>query len=432
MPRLAGEDLILAHVHADDCIVIQHGTQLAQDGAGENVAFALGEDAAQLGLAVVPQLSQPCGGVANGDLALEDLIEDDLHIAHQRDGGGHVLADLGGVNINVDGGHPLFDVAGVDQRTVCGSGTHHDEQVGVGQCLIGTVVAVGADHAQIQGVIGGQDGQAHHGLDHGDGAALGQLHQFLLGACQPDTAAGTDQRLTGAGDGVHYALDLQFVALGTGLIAADVDFFGVCKLFDILILDINGNVDEDGAGTAGGGDVESLLDDAGDVVGVLHQIAVLGEGSHGAGDVHFLEDIAAQQMAGDLTGDGHHGDGVHIGRGDAGDEVGCAGTGGDHTHAYLAADTGIAGGHVACVLLGAHEGIADFRMLLQGIYGGADGGAGITENVIDAFLQQTEDQCLCSVHMETSCVRNKKAALPYPQRIGRSRITPWYHLNSWH
>ena len=42
-----------------------------------------------------------------------------------------------------------------------------------------------------------------------------------------------------------------------------------------------------------GGDVY-----AGNLVGVLHQVAVLGEGGHRAGDVHLLEDVTAQHMFG--------------------------------------------------------------------------------------------------------------------------------------
>ena len=52
-----------------------------------------------------------------------------------------------------------------------------------------------------------------------------------------------------------------------------------------------------GPGRPVGGDVKGLLDDPGDLVGVLHQVAVLGEGGHGAGDVHLLEDVPAQQVA---------------------------------------------------------------------------------------------------------------------------------------
>ncbi len=131
--------------------------------------------------------------------------------------------------------------------------------------------------------------EAHHGLDHRDGAALRQLQQLLFGVGQPHAAAGADQRLFGAGDGVHHPLDLKVIAPDAGLIAPDVHRLGVLEFFQFLLLHVNGNVNEHRAGTASGGDVKGLLHHAGDVVGVFHQIAVLGEGRHGTGDIHLLE-----------------------------------------------------------------------------------------------------------------------------------------------
>ena len=110
--------------------------------------------------------------------------------------------------------------------------------------------------------------------------------------------------------------------------------------------------------------MEGLSDHPGNVVGIFHQIAVLGEGRHGTGDIHLLEDISAQKMAGHLSGDSHHGDRIHVGCSDTSNQVGGPGTGGNHAYSYLAADPGIAGGHMAGVLLRPHQGIADLRMFL--------------------------------------------------------------------
>ena len=142
--------------------------------------------------------------------------------------------------------------------------------------------------------------------------------------------------------------------------------------------------------------MKGLLHHPGDVVGVLDQIAVLGEGGAGAGDVHLLEDVPAQQVALDLAGDGHHGDGVHIGGGDAGDEVGGAGAGGDHAHAGPARHAGVAGGHVSGVLFGADQGIGNAGGG-QGVHGGADGGAGIAEYPLHTLPLQALHQGLGSV-----------------------------------
>ena len=298
----------------------------------------------------------------------------------------------------MDGGHAALDLPRVHHGPVGGPGAHHDEQVRLGQGLVGAVVAVGPDHPHVQRVVGGQEPQPHHGLDHRDGTPLRQLQQLLFGVGQPHAAAGADQRLFGAGDGLHHPLDLQVIALYAGLIAPDADLLGVVELFQGLLLYIDGDVDEHRAGPASGGDVKGLLDDAGDVVGVLDQVAVLGEGGHRASDIHLLEDIPPQQIAGYLAGDGYHGDGIHIGGGDAGDQVGGARAGGHHAHPHLPADPGIAGGHMARVLLRADQGVADLRVGLQGVHRRADGGAGIAEDMRYLFPLQTLDQGLCSCH----------------------------------
>ena len=203
-----GEDLVLAHVHADDGIVVQLLPQLAQDGAGEDIALPPGECPVQLRRAVVPQLGQPLRRIRWRDVPVQQLLQNHLHIAHQGDGGLHILTDLRRVHVDVDGGHAALDLRRVDHRPVGGPGTHHDKQVGPGQSLVGAVVAVGPDHAHVQGVVRGHNGQAHHGLDHWDLIALGQLQQLLLGVGQPHAAAGADEGLLGLGDGLGHPLDL--------------------------------------------------------------------------------------------------------------------------------------------------------------------------------------------------------------------------------
>jgi len=76
---------------------------------------------------------------------------------------------------------------------------------------------------------------------------------------------------------------------------------------------ILGDVDEHGAGTSGGSDVEGLVDDLGKFVDFLHQVVVLSAGARDAEGVGFLEGVAADELAGDLSGDGDDRDGVHHG-----------------------------------------------------------------------------------------------------------------------
>ena len=65
--------------------------------------------------------------------------------------------------------------------------------------------------------------------------------------------------------------------------------------------------------------MEGLFKHPGQVLHGLYQVAVLGKGLAGAGDVRLLEHVPAQLLQIHLAGDGDDGDGVHIGRGNAGD-----------------------------------------------------------------------------------------------------------------
>ena len=87
---------------------------------------------------------------------------------------------------------------------------------------------------------------------------------------------------------------------------------------------------------------------------------MLGDGHRDALDVGFLEAVLAQALRGHVAGEGHHRHRVHIGGGDAGDEVRCARAAGGQHHAGAARCTGVAVRRVGCALLvgGQHMGDA--------------------------------------------------------------------------
>ena len=69
------------------------------------------------------------------------------------------------------------------------------------------------------------------------------------------------------------------------------------------------------------GDVERLLDDPGDVAGVLHQVMMLGDRPADLDHRRFLEGVGADDVGGDLAGDGDDRQRVHLGVGQAGHQV---------------------------------------------------------------------------------------------------------------
>ena len=66
------------------------------------------------------------------------------------------------------------------------------------------------------------------------------------------------------------------------------------------------------------------------------------------------------------------GDGIEVGIGDAGDQVGGARAGGGQADAHLAGGPGIAVGGMGGALLVAHQDVAQLRVLRQGIVEAAE------------------------------------------------------------
>ena len=120
---------------------------------------------------------------------------------------------------------------------------------------------------------------------------------------------------------------------------------------DERVLDVLGHVDQDRAGPAGARDVERLLDDPGDVPGVLHQVMVLGDRPADLDHRRFLEGVGADDVGGDLAGDRDDRQRVHLGVGQPGDQVQGPGARRRHHDARLAAGAGVALGREDAPLL---------------------------------------------------------------------------------
>ena len=153
-------------------------------------------------------------------------------------------------------------------------------------------------------------------------------------------------------------------------------------------LDVLGDVDDHRARAPVGGDVEGLVNDAGEIVDVLDQIVVLGAGAGDAHGVAFLKGIRADEGGGHLAGDDDDGDGIHQRIGHPGDGVGGAGAGGDERHAHAAGRAGIAFCGMHCALLMTHEHVLDLILLEELVINGQDRAAGIAENLLHALILQ--------------------------------------------
>jgi hypothetical protein len=202
-------------------------------------------------------------------------------------------------------------------------------------------------------------------------------------------------RPLGRGEHLDRRLDRAEVALDRGLIGLVAkDRAGRLAIARGRDLDVLGQVDDDRAGAAGGGDVERLVDRLADLGRVLHQIVMLGAVAGDADRVAFLKGVGADQMGRHLAGDDDDRDRIHQRVGDAGDGIGRAGAGGHQDDAGLAGRTGIALGSVDRALLMADEDVADALLLEQRVVDRQDRAAGIAEHHLDPEVGQGLDQNL--------------------------------------
>jgi hypothetical protein len=249
------------------------------------------------------------------------------------------------------GGSELVDVEG---DAVVEADADADDEVGGVEGFAGVGGAVHAGHARGEGVGLGEGALAHEGVDHREAGFFGELAQGGSALGADHAAAHVEDGALGAVDEVG-GLAEEVRVPGGGGVVAEAQGVVALGLAGGALEDVHGDVHQHGAGAAGAGEVEGLAQHVAEVGGIFHQVVVLGDGHGDAADVGLLEGVLADQVGADLGGDRDQGDGVHVGRRDAGDEIERAGAGGAHADADFAGGAGIAVGHVRGALLVAGE-----------------------------------------------------------------------------
>ena len=172
-------------------------------------------------------------------------------------------------------------------------------------------------------IVFGKAPDAHESGGDGNSGGAGEFKEVGFGARGDDASADVEHGAFGFLDEGEDFVEGGFCGGGWGKIAWDIHLGGPGDLGGGL-LDVFRDVDDDGTWAAGGGDMKSFGDYAGDIARAHDKVAVFDDGESEAEDVGFLESATPNHSGGDLAGDGNHGHGVHEGIGDAGDEIGGA------------------------------------------------------------------------------------------------------------
>ena len=204
-------------------------------------------------------------------------------------------------------------------------------------------------------------------------------------------AAGVDHRTPGRGQQRHGFADLRRVALHPRRIG-DVHVGLARRMIGADgELHVLRHVDHHGTGTAGGRDIERLVQHLRQILDPPHQPVVLGAGPGDADGVAFLERVVADQMRRHLPGDADQRDRIHQRVAQRRHHVGGAGARGHQHHAGQSGGARIAFGGVAGALLVPHQDVLDFALLENLVIDRQHRAAGIAEDVLDAMIGQRAD-----------------------------------------
>ena len=161
---------------------------------------------------------------------------------------------------------------------------------------------------------------------------------------------------------------------------------------------ILGDVHQHRARPAALGDLEGAADRGRQLLHVLDDKAVLGDGEGDPGDVDLLEGILPEQRQADVAGDRDERDRIHMSGGDAGDQVGRAGSAGSEADAHLSGGAGVPVRGVGSALFVAGQDMMDLvLMLVERVIDVQDRPARITEDSVDSLLLQAFDHDLGTI-----------------------------------
>ena len=300
------------------------------------------------------------------------------------------------LGVGREGGEPAGDAV----VEACADAQHH---VAIVHGQIGLVGAVHAEHAEP--VLAGRRIGAEPHQRRGDREA-GQVDQFTqqmagLGTGIDDAAAAIDDRLLrrrqqrdGFLDPLQIALHLGLVAHARRRLRRRVDALGE--------LHILRDVDHHRPRPAGGRDMESLMDDARQVVDVLHQPVVFCAGPRDADRVAFLESVGTDQRGRHLPGQADQRDRIHQRVLQRRHRIGGARPRGHQHDAGLTRRARIALGGMSRPLLVADENVLHRVLLEKLVINRQDRAAGIAEQMLDAIVLERLDDHFGARHLASA------------------------------
>ena len=262
-----------------------------------------------------------------------------------------------------------------------------DDQVRVLDGLVDPGLAVHAHHAEVSGMSGRESAEAEQGAGDRNVCLFDELREGLGGLRLDDAVAREEDWTFCVLDELDGFLELLGQWRIVRTVAGEHDIVVIPFEDTAFLLCILGDVDDDRSRSPRTRDVERLANRRCDLLGLGHQVVVLGDRDGAAGDVGLLERVAADEVRRNLPGDADHRDRVEHGGGDARDQVGRAWARGCDTNTDLPRCARIAIRHVRSALLVARQHVVD-RVLDHRVVGRHDRAARISEADLDPLAYE--------------------------------------------
>jgi hypothetical protein len=315
---------------------------------------------------------------------LVEFLQRDPAVPHNRNCDRYVLADRSGIDVNVDYMGLRCKGSNLPRDAIIEAHTDGNQEIAFGSGHVGGVGPMHTDHPQPERIRSRKGSKAHEARrDRGLNLSR-KLPQLLGSPGEDDTSPGEDHRPFGFLDEFDRLGQLLHVGLIRRIVGFERDFFyGLvlgCSLHDVL-----GEVHEHGSGPSGSSDIKRLSQNSTEIFNVLDQVIVFGAGPGDSHNVHFLKSIVPDETGVHLPGEDHHGNRVHISRGNSRDGVGCTRSRGHQADADVACCASISVRGMNCALLVADHDVTDITHH-QLIIDVDDGTSRIPENGIHPFF----------------------------------------------
>ena len=128
----------------------------------------------------------------DGNILLQQAVEDALDITDKRDRRSEVFADLGGIDIDVDDIYLLFQIFRLRNGAVSDPRTGNDQKVTVCNGAVRVRFSVISKHSEVKRVVLRHNADAHHRCYKRNIVLLTELADTFLTVSEDHAAAGED------------------------------------------------------------------------------------------------------------------------------------------------------------------------------------------------------------------------------------------------